>query len=95
MPKDYQATPQLYKGDIKLKLPIEQVLKFQKRCDELGMTSSQYVIFLMEGYDGNNINNIINFRESLNKRIKKGINRLYINQLIRLQTQIDTILNKL
>jgi hypothetical protein len=92
MPKDYQSTPQLYKGDIKLKLPIEQVLKFQKRCNELGMTSSQYVIFLMEGY---NINNIINFRYNLNKRIKKGINRIYINQLIKLRAQLETILNKL
>jgi hypothetical protein len=95
MPNDYQLTPQLSKEEIKIKLPLEKLLKIQTRCNELGMNTNEYIIYLIEEVDGDNIKSIINFRYNLNKRIKKGINKLYINELIKLQKQLNLLLDKL
>jgi predicted DNA-binding protein len=95
MQQDYQSILPLCKEDIKIKLPIEQSIKLYSQASKLGMTKSQYIIYLMEEYDGDSINTIINFRYNLNRRIKKGINRIYINQLIKLQTQLNILLEKL
>lgn len=95
MQPDYQSIPPSFKKSTKLNLPIIQQIKLEKRCKELGMSTSEYFIYLMEEYDGDHINTIINFRYNLSKRVKKGINQLYIKQLIKLQKQLDLILNRL
>lgn len=95
MHKDYQLIPLLSKNDIKVNLTLDQIVKAQERCNELGLTFNQYIIFLIEEIDGDDIKSIINFRYNLRRRIKKGINRIYINQLIKLQTQLNLLLEKL
>jgi hypothetical protein len=95
MQKDYQLTPLLSKSNIKITLPIDQIIKAEEKCKELGMSFNEYIIYLIEEIDGDDIKSIINFRYNLRKRIKKGINRLYINQLIKLQTQLNLLLEKL
>ncbi len=95
MSKDYQSTPLFYKKPITINLPTNQVINFESRCKKLGMTHSQFVIYLMEEYDGDNLTCIINFRYNLERRLKKGINKLYINQLQKLQKQLNLILEKL
>jgi hypothetical protein len=95
MHKDYQLIPPLSKQTIKITLPLEKQIKLEIRCKELGMSRSEYIIYLMDEVDGDDIKTIINFRYNLRNRIKKGINRLYINQLIKLQKQLNLLLDKL
>lgn len=80
---------------IVVKLPIEKKIMFNTRKDELGMSASQFLIYLLNEYDGNNLSVIKNFRRNLNRRIKKGIDRNYMYELKELRNQLNIIIDRL
>ena len=75
-------------------LPIEKKIQFYNRCEELGMSPSQFVVHLLNQYDGDHLSIIQNFRYNLNRRIKKGINRQYLYELRRLRDDINILIEK-
>lgn len=79
---------------IVVKLPIDKKIQFYQRAEELGMSPSQFVIHLLEEYDGDHLSVISNFRYNLIKRIKKGINRQYLFELKALRDHINVIIEK-
>lgn len=79
---------------IVIKLPIHKKLQFIQRRDELQMSSSQFIIYLMNEYDGDHLSVIQNFRYNLIRRIKKGIDRNYLYELTKLRDHLNTIIDK-
>lgn len=79
---------------IALNLPIEKKIQFYKRIKELDMSPSQFVVYLLNEYDGNHLSVISKFRYNLIKRIKKGINKQYLFELKTLRDQLNIIIEK-
>ena len=78
-----------------VRLPICKKIQFNNRKDELGMSPSQFIIHLLNEYDGNDLAVIKNFRYNLNKRVKKGIDRKYLYELTRLRNQLNIIIDRI
>lgn len=96
MEQELQSCPgSLIDPRVVIKLPIDKKVDFLNKRDRLGMSSSQFLMYLLEEYEGNNLAVIKNFRYNLSKRIKKGINRQYINELTKLRDQLNITLNRL
>ena len=79
---------------IVIKLPIDKKVQFYKRAEELNMSPSQFIIHLLNEYDGDHLSVISNFRYNLNKRIRKGINDKYLYELTRLRDNLNVIIEK-
>lgn len=76
---------------IVIKIPIEQKIKFIKGMKKFNMTQSQFLIYLLEEYEGANLKVLKNFRIRLKERIKKGINYLYLRELVSIKNIIDKL----
>lgn len=79
---------------ILVKLPIEKKIQFHSKCKELGMSPSQFVVYLLNEYEGDHLSVIQNFRYNLIKRIRKGINKNYLYELTRLRDHLNIIIEK-
>lgn len=78
-----------------IRLPIIRKIEFNKKRDDLGMNSSQFIIHLLDQFEGNNLSVIKNFRYNLNKRIKKGIDRNYLYELTKLRDQLNILIERI
>ena len=76
-----------------VRLPICRRIDYLNGMEKEQMNQSEFLIHLLENYYGDNLSVLRNFRYNLRKRVKKGINQLYINELIKLRDYINTILN--
>jgi len=80
---------------IVIKLPIIKKIQFIKRRNELDLSSSQFIVHLLNEYDGDNLSVIKNFRYNLCKRVKKGIDRNYLYELTKLRDQLNIIIERI
>lgn len=95
MPAESQLTPLLSKETISIRLSPNSKMKLEKRLKELNMNPSQYFLYLIEEYEGDNLTSLQNFRYNLKRRVKKGINFMYIQELIKLRDYINILLDRL
>lgn len=90
-----QLTRLLSKKYIEIKLSPHQKLELYKRLEELDMSPSEYFIYLSEEYEGNHLASLKHFRYNLKRRVKKGINLIYIEELIKLRDYLNLLIKKL
>lgn len=93
MQQDYHSP--LPSSKLNIQLTLLQKIKLENNAKELGMNNSQYISYLLENYEGDNINIIKRFRYNLIRRVKKGINIMYINELKKLNTYLNILLERL
>jgi len=95
MQKESQLIHLLSKEPLILELPPLIKLKIEQRSTELNLTPANYIIFLIENYDGNTLEVLTSFRYNLIQKVKKGINIIHIRELIKLKEYLEVILAKL
>lgn len=90
-----QSIPPSFKTTVQIKLSGEAKIKLDKRLQELNMSPSQYFLYLVEEYEGDHLTSLHNFRYNLKRRVKKGINFMYIQELIKLRDYLNLLIEKL
>lgn len=82
-------------GRVVVRLPIGYKLKYIDGMKDKKLNQSEYLMYLLDNYEGDNLEVLKQFRHNLAKRIKKGINFLYINELKKIKDLIDPVLERL
>jgi hypothetical protein len=90
-----QLTPQLFKNTVQIKLSSEATVNLNKKLKELDMNPSQYFMYLIEEHEGDHLTSLHNFRYNLKRRVKKGINFMYLQELIKLRDYLNILINRL
>ena len=80
---------------LSIKLPIGAKLRFIEAMDKEGLGASALVIFLLDSYYGDKLETLKLFRYNLAKRVKKGLDYRYIEELQKLRELIDLSLKNL
>lgn len=82
-------------GRVVIRLPVGHKIKYIEGMNRTGLNQSEFLIYLLENYEGDRLAVLQNYRSKINSRIKKGINILYINELRKIKDLIDPILQRL
>lgn len=78
-----------------VKLPIGAKVRFIEAMSETGLSADALVIFLLDSYYGDKLETLKLFRYNLAKRVKKGLDYRYIEELQKLRELIDLSLKNL
>lgn len=83
------------KSKITIHLSPLQLQSFKALSKKLDANNSSTLAYLLEAYEGNNLKYIKNFRYNLVKRVRLGINKMYLDELIKLRDYLDSLINKI
>jgi len=82
-------------GRVVVRLPIGYKAKYIDGMNRTGLNQSEFLMYLLENYEGDKLEVLQNYRYKIASRIKKGINILYINELKKIKDMIDPVLSRL
>lgn len=80
---------------ISVKFPRDAKAKFLAGMNQYGLSASEFVLYLLDSYYGDNIETLRNYRHSLAGRLKKGIDRRYVRELQLIQELVNNALKNL
>lgn len=67
-------------------------VKFIKGMNRLGLTATEFVLYLLDHYEGDSIKVLQNYRYVISRRIKKGIDYRVVDELKKIKELVDTTL---
>lgn len=76
-------------------LPRDAKVKFLEGMNKHGFNATQFVLFLLDSYYGDDIDTLRNYRHSLAGRLKRGVDRRYIEELKQIQNLVNNALKNL
>jgi hypothetical protein len=76
-----------------INVPIGAKLRVLKLMEKENLrTANEVFLYLLEAYEGNSLDILRRYRNSIQSRIKKGVNRRYIEELSLLKKLLDKYL---
>lgn len=82
-------------GRLRITLATGYKIKYIEGMNRTGLNQSEFLAYLLDNYEGDKLEVLQNYRYNLARRIKKGINIFYVNELKKLKDLIDPILSRL
>lgn len=80
---------------ISVVFPREAKTKFLEGMNRHGLNATEFVLYLLDSYYGDNIDTLRNYRHSLARRLKRGVDYRYIKELKLIQELVNNALKNL
>ena len=74
---------------LQVKIPLGSKIEFLRLCKELDLKESELIVLLINNGLLLEVETLTFFRKSLKQRIKKGVGRQFIQELLKLKNDID------
>ena len=83
------------KDKITIKFSRNSKARFLQGMNRHGLTATQFLLYLLDSYYGDNIETLRNYRHSIAKRVKRGVDHTYIDELKLIQKLVNTTLENI